>query len=412
MPQRRTRIQIGPGGVVYAFATGLIFFAATSTQANLLFWAFGLMIGALVASIAVALLLMRRLSVERLLPSHAVAGEPLTIRYQITNASRLPVFGVIIHESWGRGRRAWRRQGPIADEPQRLRARPTGYILHLGGRQTIHAQAPCWPLRRGTVGFERIILSSAFPFAILRKTIEFHAPTSLLVYPQIYRLDRRLLHHVSRFGQGDVQRMQRGGGSEEFFGIRPYRPGDSLRRIHWRRSARTGELVSREYIQQQRPSVTLLLDLRQPNADTAPSTWPDDAVEHAISLAASLLCEAQLAGCQIGLMVAGTACPSFSPHHTLPHRLRMLEALAKLTPAVPGGEPVAPGWASVVVWPGDVQSYPGPARQLSQVLGAQDIQRYVVGGAQARDLLKTRPVNTTARTSLVPTSSPPPASSR
>jgi uncharacterized protein (DUF58 family) len=39
----------------------------------------------------------------------------------------------------------------------------------------------------------------------------------------------------------------RAGSGTELFGVREYRPGDSLRRIHWRSSARHGELVVREY---------------------------------------------------------------------------------------------------------------------------------------------------------------------
>src|SRR5205823_4067005 len=39
----------------------------------------------------------------------------------------------------------------------------------------------------------------------------------------------------------------RAGAGSELFGVREYRRGDSLRRIHWRSSARRGELVAREY---------------------------------------------------------------------------------------------------------------------------------------------------------------------
>jgi uncharacterized protein (DUF58 family) len=44
-----------------------------------------------------------------------------------------------------------------------------------------------------------------------------------------------------------VAAAPRAGSGTELFGVREYRPGDSLRRIHWRLSARQGELVVREF---------------------------------------------------------------------------------------------------------------------------------------------------------------------
>jgi uncharacterized protein (DUF58 family) len=52
----------------------------------------------------------------------------------------------------------------------------------------------------------------------------------------------------------------RAGSGNELFGIREYRPGDSLRRIHWRSSARHGELVVREYEPPGVPTVTIVVD--------------------------------------------------------------------------------------------------------------------------------------------------------
>jgi len=44
-----------------------------------------------------------------------------------------------------------------------------------------------------------------------------------------------------------VAAAPRAGSGTELFGVREYRPGDSLRRIHWRSSARHGKLVVREF---------------------------------------------------------------------------------------------------------------------------------------------------------------------
>jgi uncharacterized protein (DUF58 family) len=70
----------------------------------------------------------------------------------------------------------------------------------------------------------------------------------------------------------------RAGSGNELFGIREYRPGDSLRRIHWRSSARHGELVVREY---EPPGVRTLRIV----VDPAPPT--DDVADQIARIAAS-----------------------------------------------------------------------------------------------------------------------------
>src|SRR5262249_47039615 len=52
----------------------------------------------------------------------------------------------------------------------------------------------------------------------------------------------------------------RAGSGNELFGVREYRPGDSLRRIHWRSSARHGELVVREYEPPGLQTLTIMVD--------------------------------------------------------------------------------------------------------------------------------------------------------
>src|SRR5690606_21260727 len=115
-----------------------------------------------------------------------------------------------------------------------------------------------------------------------------------------------------------------GGGTEEFFGLRPYRFGDSFKTIDWKHSARTGSLISREFTQPSPPKIMLLLDLTRqeqpspdPTTDQHPKSDaqegrpsrrrpkpsrpdPHDPVERAISLAASLVCDAYFYGYQVG----------------------------------------------------------------------------------------------------------------
>ncbi len=167
--RRRSRMQLGLAGVIYAVVAGVILAVAIYTQANLLFWFFGLMVGGFIVSLMIASRALRKLEVHRLLSDHGVAGEMMMLRYELTNHSRLPLFGLVLMETWGRGRRGWRKAGPIAEEPPMLRGRPHGWLLHLGPKQTLQAEAPCWPVRRGKLRFERIVISMAFPFGIVRE---------------------------------------------------------------------------------------------------------------------------------------------------------------------------------------------------------------------------------------------------
>jgi len=443
----RTRIQIGPGGLLYLIVAVLILGAAVWTQANLLFWSFGLMIGGLIISVLLSLFVMRKVSVQRLLPGHGVVGEAMVIRYRLVNRKRiLPVFNIVIREQWGRGRRGWRKAGPVAEDPQRLGGPPAGWVLHLGPNQTVQAEAMCWPLKRGTLRFERIEVSTTFPFGVVRRMLVAQQADEVLIYPRLYRMNRRLLGRMTQFDMTGRKQLDRGGGSEEFFGLRPYRVGDSVKTIDWKHTARTGSLISREFTQPSPPKILLLLDVtnvadeaaastggtdkRSPrslsvsdydgsNPLTSPRTGlsvppdhrrhhdargrnhppsrpdPSDPVERAVSLAASLICDAYFYGYQVGMVVRGAKCASFPMHHSLPHRARMLEALSTLDATSPPNpaDALPPCDPSVIVHCGSAQR---SADGRALMLGAAVMERFVreVEGGMTEILSRrTAPVN-------------------
>ncbi len=340
----RYKTRLGPSGVVYVVVAALILGTGLYTQNNLLFWAFGLMVGGMIASIGVSWLSMRGLKVERLLPDHAVVGQPLVVRYLITNPKILmPVFSLVVMENWGRGMRGYRKVGPVAERPQRLGGAPIGWVLHLGPKQNVQAESVCWPLRRGLLKFDRVVLSTTFPFGFIRQIVEVHQPGQMLVYPRLYRLSKSLWFRLAAADPGGHLHIDQGGGTEEFFGLRRYRPGDSMRSVDWKHSAKTGELISREMTIPCPPRVMMAVDLTQFPLGDQPMSAGDvladdhskhhaddlsDVHERAISLAASVICGAHAQGYQTGMAVIGARAPLFRIHHSLPHRNNMLEALA------------------------------------------------------------------------------------
>lgn len=297
------------GGFFYVAIAVAIGLAALNSQANLLFWTFGLMLGGIIVSGLVSGFMMLNLEIRRILPEHGAVDEPMTLHYELVNRKRLlPCFSMVIQE---------------LDHNHRLRGRPHAFCLHVGPLATGRADAVAWPCRRGEIRFQRIRVGTSFPFGIIRKCVLIDQPARTVVYPKTYRLNRKLLTRLHARDPDGSRATHDTGGGEEFFGLREYREGDSLRFVHWRHSARVGKLVSREMTRLAPPRLVVVLDVRNRPHD-------DAKAERAITFAASLLGEAYRAGDEVGLVVAGARCPVFRPQHSRWHQMRMLRALGEL----------------------------------------------------------------------------------
>ena len=88
---------------------------------------------------------------------------------------------------------------------------------------------------------------------------------------------------------GVDRRSFRPGPEGDFYGVREWRGGDSGRLIHWRRSARLGKLVVRQFAQPRSRDVAVIVDLWQPESPTADQLA---SVELAVSFAATVLADA------------------------------------------------------------------------------------------------------------------------
>ncbi|MFN3165829.1 MAG: DUF58 domain-containing protein [Phycisphaeraceae bacterium] len=380
-----TRLQVGPTGWAYLFILAAAAGAGFYTQANLMFLAVGLLLGALVVSLFWVWLSLREIAIERLPPDHGVTGDEVVLRYQLDKQSRLPAFGLLLTETWGRGKKGYRRQGPMREQPPRLLERPTGWVVHLGSGQTLQAQASCWPTRRGDLELARIEVHSDFPFGIVRRVLVFDEPDSVLVLPRLYRVTRGVMTKITRLDAGGYHQLDKEGGTEEFFALRDYRMGDSLKVIDWKHSAKVGKLVSRELTQPVPPSLVIYLDLsayapKEAGAD-APPIAPDDMrrVDRAVDLAASLVCDAYQAGYRVGLSVNGADTQALRAHHSLPHRGKLLETLARLEPgSAPAMRRYTGEAPSVIVRPDRGKSQAVKTGRRAVVVSGEDLERLCV----------------------------------
>src|SRR5262249_45521442 len=106
--------------------------------------------------------------------------------------------------------------------------------------------------RRCRYALEPIRAVSGYPFGLVERSALLGQGEDLVVLPRLGRIHagnlRRFLSEATG-GQGRQRRHPRLQPvlAAEFHGIRPYQHGDSPRWIHWRTSARRGELMVREF---------------------------------------------------------------------------------------------------------------------------------------------------------------------
>ncbi|MEO0540598.1 MAG: DUF58 domain-containing protein [Cyanobacteria bacterium P01_A01_bin.105] len=138
--------------------------------------------------------------------------------------------------------------------------------------------------RRGVHTWQTVTLRSAAPLGLFWCSRPQAAPAKAVVYPQILPLTRcPLLDQLGDESGLQWQRDQSANAGTEGLtrALRPYRWGDPTRLIHWRTSARYGELRVRELEQfTSSPSITIALDTGGP--------WLPEAFEQAVIVAASL----------------------------------------------------------------------------------------------------------------------------
>ena len=118
------------------------------------------------------------------------------------------------------------------------------------------------PQRRGQYPRQEVHLQTAFPFGIWNSSQPIAVPEPLIVWPRSTRLiDSPTQIASQQFGTGSLS--DRVGDEGDWTGVRPYRPGDSLRQVHWAQTARRDALVVFERQAGASQSVLIGLDVQK-----------------------------------------------------------------------------------------------------------------------------------------------------
>lgn len=319
MHATRRRTNFGSIGILYCLLVVVVALASVNRPNNLLVWIFAAMLVALLVSGIVSGAMLIRLRAHRIEPRRARVGELLVVRYELRNAARfMAAFDLHVVER---------------DFPASITPCGEAWALHCGPGDTVHAEGVFRPSRRGLFRLPCFEVWSSFPFGLLRKRLIFARVSEVLVEPEIVPLQPALLSRVARGGlMGGVHASIEIGGGEDFFGVREYRSGDSVRNIAWKRLAGTDQLATIERSRSVPPRVRVVLDLRRETSAlrVASGVDPRALEEDAITLAASLMALADRQGDEFGLTVLGLDVAAIPLRRGHFHRAKVLAALAAI----------------------------------------------------------------------------------
>ncbi|HEX4189772.1 MAG TPA: DUF58 domain-containing protein [Marmoricola sp.] len=225
-----------------------------------------------------------RLSLVRTITSNLVeADQSVTVQLEVTNAGS--TTGLLLVEEvvpWALGQRP---------------------------RFVIDAMQPGWsrrfdyPVRaevRGLYEIGPLRIRVADPFGMLALNRAFTRTTTLVVVPAAEPLPAIPMLGTWT-GSGDNRPRPYSVGSAADVTVREYQLGDDLRRVHWRSTARTGELMVRREEQPWQSRCTLFIDNR---AAAHRGSGPDSSLERAVTAAASIAVHLTRLGFQIRLVTA------------------------------------------------------------------------------------------------------------
>lgn len=145
--------------------------------------------------------------------------------------------------------------------PQQLGRRPRFAIHQFSGEWERVLTYPLIGLARGRYEVGPLLVRVLDPFGLARIDRAFRATTEVLVTPEVLPLSAtRAASSTGMSGESTPQRIGLVGQDDVL--VREYQQGDDVRRVHWRSTARMGELMVRREEQAWDPTVTLLLDSR------------------------------------------------------------------------------------------------------------------------------------------------------
>ncbi len=206
----------------------------------------------------------------------------------------------------------------VEGEPSLVIAIPNGGRVEL--EYTIRA-------RRGSYTFDAIKITNTGAFGLFRHKVKIPAHGHIWMMPEYIPLQRLAIRPLRTHGFSGPIPSRKAGSGVNFLGLRDYQPGDPLRAINWRVSARhMQDLFTNEFEMDRIADIGIILDARHQNDF---HTSAGSLFEYMVRAAAGLADACLADGHRVGLLVYGRGLEFTFAGYGKIQRQRIFQALAR-----------------------------------------------------------------------------------
>jgi len=318
----RMEYRITREGWIYILGIVLVALAAINTGNNLLFLILASLIASILMSGILSSITLAGVELKLDLPEHIFAGQAVRGSVELSNEKlSLPSISLRVEAA----RRNDQDAVALLETPV--------YFPYLPRQQSVKQSVPLLFPQRGLYRQEAFRIVTRFPFGFLQKARRLDLATEALVYPAVAASSEFL--EVLPGLQGAMESNSKGRG-QDLYALRAYLPNDSARHVHWKASARFGELMVREFSREDDCRVLLVFDPQSPAAVSGAASFEKERFERAVTFCAALAWNFHERSALLGFRSVKAATPIGPASENI---FAILRHLALVQPVAPNSQP-------------------------------------------------------------------------
>lgn len=182
--------------------------------------------------------------------------------------------------------------------------------------------------KRGSFTLGPLVVRVSDPFTLFPQQVEFEGEETVLVYPRIVPLPDFAAPNPHLVGEHS-RRQRANVVSTDVASVREYAAGDSISRIHWLTTARTGRLMVKQFDQGSSSHLWVLFDQHK---DSQAGSGAESTDEYGATLAASVVDRYNKGFLPVGYAGHGSLSVVAYPDRSAAHREHVMEHIASSAP--------------------------------------------------------------------------------